>query len=201
MAKSGTIAAVLGTNAALKAAVANSDPKTATLGSVVADAMAAHPTPVTVVIDTNARKVYVMDVAVAAVNTAIYNMLDDASGDIDNNVEVLTPSDATKRSTPFTRDATKSTALSDNLIAALAPVSPAFSVASLISKIEDAAASEGKAALIEVNQVTGVIRFAVNEPASITGAGVAAAMPDANTLAEFSQTLESSAGGPKDKFE
>jgi hypothetical protein len=49
--------------------------------------------------------------------------------------------------------------------------------------------------------VTGVVRAYIDTPAKVADADVALKVPDANTLAEFTQTDVAADGGPKDPFE
>jgi hypothetical protein len=196
MAKSGTIIAGVGTNAALKSEVAAGEPRIATLGAVIAAALAASAVKVLAFADTKLRKVTVAD-PVAPVTTAENNLTVEAGLEM----EEFTPDTPSARSSAFTRTAINATPLSAAMNAALAPVKPQFTVQSLVNRIEDAASSLGKDAVVVVDQVNGKVRAYVGTPAEVAAANIALAIPDANTFAEFAQTDIAVNGGPKDPFE
>ncbi len=200
MAKSGKVIAGIGTSAALKSSVTFTEPRIGTLGAIVAAALAGAATKVFAFVDTKNRRVIVADPVAAVVDVENQMIADSEMPDMR-----ITPDEPGKASSPFTVDPAfgtfGATAINQALIAALAPVKPKMSVSALISKIEDLASAAGKDAIVVVDQVTGVVRAYIDTPAKVADADVALKVPDANTLAEFTQTDVAADGGPKDPFE
>jgi hypothetical protein len=193
MAKSGTITATAGSNAALKLAVAQSDPRVSSLGSVVADALTEWPTQAIFIVDTKARKVLVCD-PVAAVNTAVAALAPLERDD-------FTPVEA-KKSTTWNAVNVQDGPLFGAMTAIVAPRPTTYTIASLISAIEDAALAAGKDVVIVIDQTNSTVQVWAGSPAQVDAEDIAAAVlaVPANVFAEFTQTVESSTG-PKDPFE
>jgi hypothetical protein len=194
MAKSGKITAGVGTDAALKLAVANAEPRISTLGAVAFDSLKEFASKTLTFIDTKARKVIVAD-TVAAVQSA------ESNATVDMEATTFVPDVAGKASSPFTVQAGSLSGLNDEFIASVAPVKPSFSISSLVSKIEDTLASQGRDGIIVVDQVVGKVRVYDATPAEVAAANIAAGIPDLNTFAEFAQTDIAANGGPRDPFE
>lgn len=190
MAKTGTILATAGTSTAIKNTVAASDPRVSNLGSVVADALAANSAKSIVVVDTLGRKVMVGPTANWALFANNFDGLDQ---------DRMVPTETGKRTVSFNVEAIDEGPLKTALEAIVAPKVPAFSIASLVSAIEDAAAAESKSVIIVINQETSDVLVCQGTDAQIVTASTAAET-DFGTLAIFEQSVESSSG-PKDAFE
>lgn len=144
-AKSGTITAGGGSNAELEAAVAQSDPKVATLAQTAIDALSESAAEKKVTIATSNRKVRVFSSAAdLAATFAVQDCV---------KAGTITKDDLTKSSSTMTV-ADPVGDVGDALSAIVGEQKPSLSVATLISKIEDSLdAMEGDVeAVILVNQ-------------------------------------------------
>lgn len=174
MPQSGTIADTAGSDQALRDAVAQSDPKVATLSQVAIDAMRASADAVVAVIDTAAKTVRIY---LAAASGAIQGAFD-ASADAETflkDEEAVTSTFTVEPGDSFERAA-----------AVALPQTPRMSVASLSARIEDAAAgAPATNATIVIDQVADNVR--VREA---TGVAFAGQVP----LATFTLTPTASGG-------
>jgi len=192
MAKTGTITAVSGSATAIKSTVAASDPRVSNLGSVVADVLAANTAKSLVCVSTIDRTVTLLP---TASNGAVETALTGAGLDVDK----ITPT-TTSRSTPWIVTGVDEGPLKTELDGLVLAKSPSFSIASLVSAIEDAAAGVGKSAIITINQETAEVKVWQGVDADLVDVcdDTITALP--GMLAHFKQDVQASSG-PKDAFE